>query len=312
VWRYAPRLALWKGIIGDSAWVVTATFFQGFLLYGDYLVLGLLLPTAVVGQYFFGYQFTQQISALMAINLIYVLMPVLSRLASDPPRQAQALLRTCRVSVMVLSMLSLGFAVVIDPLETLIWNNKWDAAVPLMQVFSLAAPLRIFTANIQTMLNARGQFKTVAWLSLLEGIVYMAAAGLAALAVGANLAPLAALIATAHVAFNLGLSVVYMRRWGIEAGAFLKAILPAWLAALLCAAATAAASRFALDGNSPLGSFFFNGLLFSVLYIGMMRAAYASHVADLMAIIPVRVARVLRRLIWLREAPATANNVADE
>lgn len=306
LWRESLGIDRWREMFSDSMWVIVASFFQGILLNGDYLVLGLLIPTELVGQYFFGYQLTHQISVLMAGNLIYVLIPVLSRLANEPDRQAKAMLRTFRISTLVLAPLSLVFAVTIAPVEEIAWQQKWAGVVPLMQVFAVVAPLRVFSSNVYSMLRARGKFRQVAWLNLLEGIVIMASAAFAVMIAGLNLTWIAVVIASCQAVFNIVLSLHFMHRWGIATADFWRAVVPGWSAAVLCAAVTLGLSTATMDGVHPIGLALANGLFFSVAYTIVMRAVYSEQIVELVAIIPSKLARPLRRILLLPDMPSQA------
>ena len=100
-WREPVRLNEWLSLLKDSKWVVFATTCRGLARNGDYLVLGLLLPKALVGLYFFGYQLTTQITFLIALNLRHVLFPVMTRLANEPDRQSKAIMRTIQMLMLV-------------------------------------------------------------------------------------------------------------------------------------------------------------------------------------------------------------------
>lgn len=305
LWREPPRFAIWAEMLKSSLWAVAALFFSTFLLYGDYLVLGFYLSKGVLGQYFFGYQLTTQIASLMSVNLQHVLLPVLSRLANDAVRQASALVRTLRVLILVMSPLSLAIAVAIQPLESLLWREKWAAAVPLMQIFAAAAPLRLFSTIMHAVLMSRGRFQLVAWLTLIEGLALMSTAWIAFELAGSNLTGLAAYIAVGQVAFNLALSLILMRSWGIATRECFSATLPGWLIAIIAAIVTLWVSPLAIDQSNRLLVIVFNLCLFSSLFIIAMRTCYSSHITELLSVIPRTMGEPLRRV--LRLAPQRSN-----
>jgi PST family polysaccharide transporter len=306
LWREPPNVRLWPGLFNSSAWVIAASFFSGLLLYGDYLVLGLLLNEGVVGQYFFGYQFTTQIATLMAVNLQYVLLPVLSRLANERARQAAALIRTIRVLILVVAPLSLALTVVIGPLEALVWRGKWAAAVPLMQVFAVVAPVRLFTTIMHAVLTSHGKFRIVAALTLVEGLVLMGAAWLAVMLAGPDLTGIALGIGTAQLLFSLTLTAVLTRRWGIRAAEFLQAFVPGWTIALAAAGVTLGLSSRIAEGLHPTAVIAVNLAIFGVLFIAAMRVLYASHFWELIAVTPRPLAGLLRRGLLLTGKPGAS------
>ena len=309
LWREPFGLAIWSEMLKSSLWAVIALFFSTFLLYGDYLVLGFYLSKGVLGQYFFGYQLTVQIASLMSVNLQQVLLPVLSRLANDVARQASALIRTLRVLILVMSPLSLAIAVTIQPLESILWREKWAAAVPLMQIFAAATPLRLLDAVLYAVLMSRGRFRLVAWLTLIEGLALMSTAWLAYGLAGSNLTGLAAYISTGQVAFNLALGLALMRSWGIASRELFSAILPGWLIAIIAAIVTLWISPLAIDQSNRVLVIAFNLCLFSSLFMIAMRTCYSSHITELLSVIPRTIGEPLRRALrlapqrWNAESP---------
>lgn len=303
LWRERPNVSIWPELLRSSLWVVAALFFSAFLLFGDYLVLGLYLSKGALGQYYFGYQLTTQISSLVAVNLQLVLLPVLSRLAGDVVRQAAALVRTFRALVLVVAPLSLALTVIIEPLEYLVWHQKWAGVVPLMQVFAIAAPLRLFSTILHAVLTSRGRFRIVAWLTLLEGIVLMTTAWLAVKLVGSNLTGIAIIIASSQVLFNLILGSVLMHHWGVKVREFFRALLPGWGVAVIAAGVTLGISPLFINEAHRIVMIVANLAIFSGIYLLAMRTCCSSHFAELLAIMPQTVAEPMRRCLWLKPQP---------
>lgn len=297
LWRKRPNLAAWPSLLESSAWVIAISVFSGFVLYGDYLVLGLLLERGTLGQYFFGCQLTMQVAALMSVNLQYVMLPVLSRMADDRSRQAAALVRTFRVLMLVMAPLSMALAVGIEPLESLIWKGKWSAVVPLMQILSFAAPVRLFTIILHATLMSQGQFRTTAFLTMLEGITFTTAAALGYTVGGSNLTVIGLTVAAAQIVYCIGLSVVLMRRWGVWASTFFRAFAPGWGLAMAAAGATIAISRAFFAELPPAVELALSVTLFYAAFVAAMRLLCASHFSELFAVAPKRLANTLRRLL---------------
>lgn len=299
LWNESPNIRAWPELLRSSIWVVITMFFSGFLLFGDYLVLGLYLSKSVVGQYFFGYQLTTQIAALMWVNLQYVLLPVLSRLASEPARQAAAFIRTVRVLMIVMSAMSLALVVVIEPLEFLVWKQKWAAVVPLMQIFAIAAPLRSLSTVLHAVVMSRGQFRMLAMLTLLEGLALVASAWLAVQLYGSNLTGLAAVIGSSQVLFAMIMGGVLVRAWGIDVRVYLQALLPNWALATASAAITLAICSVAGYHEYRVATAVINLGLFGLLYIAALRCFRAADLIELLAVAPRSAADPVRRVLLL-------------
>ena len=156
--------------------------FQGKLVArnGDYFVLGRMLLKAVVGPYFFAYLVTTQVTGLIALNLRHVLFPVMTRMVDHPARQAQAINRSIRLLTLVATPASMLVALAIGPLEQLIYRGEWAAAVPLVKIFALVAPILMLTDVSHAALLAKGRFRTSGLLTLAEAIWFTGSAWFAA------------------------------------------------------------------------------------------------------------------------------------
>jgi PST family polysaccharide transporter len=302
-WRKAAEVHLWPGLLGKSFWVVSMGASRGLARTGDYLVLPLLLSKAVVGPYYFGYQLTTQIVELLATNLQHVLFPALSRITNEPERQSRAILLTIRMLVFVAAPVSLGLAVTIGPLveilDSTIWRNKWSVAIPLMQIFAVAAPLRMFSDIVTASLSAQGNFRGSATLMLAEGIWLMASAGLAVAIFGADITGIALVVAVAQAIFSMSASVFILRRFDIGAGAFFGAFAGTWLTSVAAAALAAGAIHLLAGDAAPIVRLATGAAVFTVAFIAMARILLRGNVDELIRVAPRRAAKVLQRVLLL-------------
>ena len=91
----------------------------------------------MVGAYFFAFRLAIQPVQLLAGNLSNVLFPILAQLRGDPARQGEAALKASRVLSYVVMPYCFLQAAVAKPLLTLVFADKWLAAIPLMQILSI-------------------------------------------------------------------------------------------------------------------------------------------------------------------------------
>lgn len=308
-WQRSPDLAEWRGLAGNSFWVVGTAMARGLARTGDYLVLGLLAPDALVGKYYFGYQITTQIVELLATNLQHVLFPALSRLANEPERLSRAIVRTIRMLVFVAAPASLGLAVIVRPmvefLDAIIWNHKWASAIPLMQVFAVAAPVRMFSDVLTASLSARGEFRRSAILTFAEGLWLMSSAAAAFALAGDNMAQLAALIAASQVVFSVGASALTLRQFGIGLRAFFGAFVPSWLVSLGAAAFAFGALAVLPVETGNLAKIAIGGAAFTASFLVLARTLLRHDLDELTRVMPGPVGRIIHRALLLPR-PATA------
>lgn len=308
-WRRSPDVREWSGLLGNSLWVVGTAVSRGLSRTGDYLVLGKLAPDALVGKYFFGYQITTQIVELLATNLQHVLFPALSRLANEPERQSRAILRTVRMLVFVAAPVSLGLAVTVRPLVELldawIWNHKWSSAIPLMQIFAAAAPVRMFSDLLTASFSSRGEFRRSALITLGEGFWLMASAAIAYASVGDNLTGLACIIAVGQIGFSVGISAVMLRQFGIQPVSFFRAFLPSWLVSLVAACIAAFAVGVLPVGVDNLAKLMVAGASVFFAFMAMARLFLRHDLEELIRVMPGPVGRLIQRALLLSR-PAAA------
>ena len=301
-WRTKLQFRLWAEILGSSFWVMAGAFFRGLARNCDYLVLGLLVSKATLGQYFFGYQLTVQIALLMATNIQYVLFPVMSRLANEPARQAKAIVRTIRLMVLVAAPLSLIVATTIESIEAIFWQEKWAMAVPLMKIFAIAAPIRLLPEIVHAAMTSRGQFGKSALLVLAEGALLMFSAWLAVALFGSNLTQIALLIAASQVAFSIILTLVILRGYGVQPTNVLGAFLPIWSTSIAVAATTIAVSELYLADTSLTVRLLLEIGLFSLQFLVLVRCFFAGQLDELASVIPRPLEGVVRRVFFLNQS----------
>lgn len=301
-WEGGWQLSLWPSILGNSLWVMLAAFARGLARNGDYLVLGLLVLPGLVGQYFFGYQLTAQFAILMASNVQFVLFPVLSRLASDPDRQARAIVKTIRLMMLVSGPVCLLVAVNIEALEAVLWDKKWAMAVPLMQIFSIVAPIRLVPDIVHAAITSRGEFRRSAVLFLLEGVVLMLSVWLAVGISGADITDIALIVAASQTLFSLGLTIVVLSNFGISATPIVSALLPAWLCSMAAALLAARIGYVVATNDQYFVLIAINSVIFFTTFMLFMRLFFARHLAELAGVIPHPWDTFLRRSLLLTSA----------
>ncbi|QEG34700.1 oligosaccharide flippase family protein [Bythopirellula goksoeyrii] len=285
-WKGGWQLHLWPSILGNSTWAMLSAFARGLARNGDYIVLGLLVSPSLVGQYFFGYQLTAQFAILMASNVQFVLFPVLSHLATDPGRQSRAIIKTIRVMMLVSCPICLLVAINIEVLEAVLWDKKWSMAVPLMQIFSIVAPIRLIPDIVHAAITSRGEFRRSANLFLLEGAFLMLSVWLAASITGANITGIALIVATLQTGFSLALTMIVLSNFKISISLIVKALMPAWLCSMGAALITVKIGNAITTDGQYFVLLAANTAIFCALFLLFMRLFFSRRLAELAGIIP--------------------------
>lgn len=298
-WLHPPRFTIWPAILGDAYWVVAATVCKGIARNGDYLVLGRMLPKAIVGPYFFAYMMTTQITGLVALNLRHVLFPVMTKMVGDPARQAGVIVRTIRLLILVAAPASMLIVVIIRPVEALIWHEKWVVAVPLMQIFALVSPFLIFTDISHAALTALGRFRLSALLTLVEAIWMIGAAWLAATISGNNITGVAIWIFGLQIAYALAVNALILSTFGITVRQYLASFLPQWLVALATTGITLLMSGLLPVDIGPIVTIIALAVTYFVVFALLARRLLRSEIQQLMGVAPRPLAAAVQRCLRL-------------
>lgn len=172
--RWPPNRPLtWPSICGifqDSRWVMLTALASALTINGDYLAISLLQSKELLGVYFFGYQLSLALVALVTSSLDTVMMPTFSSLGHETSRQTDLFVRGTRLLAVVSTFACFGLALAAPAAIHGLWGGKWDEAIPVVQILSLAMPVRLMIPLCRAMLEARGQWRLVSVLSISDGI----------------------------------------------------------------------------------------------------------------------------------------------
>ena len=158
-----------RGIFQDSRWVMITALASELTINGDYLAISLIQSKELLGVYFFGYQLSLALVALVTSSLDTVMMPTFSALGGDPSRQTELFMRGTRLLAVASTFACFGLALAAPALIHALWAGKWDEAIPVVQILSLAMPVRLIIPLCRAMLEARGQWRLVSTLSICDG-----------------------------------------------------------------------------------------------------------------------------------------------
>jgi O-antigen/teichoic acid export membrane protein len=169
-----PRVRRWKYLIRDSATLLAANAVDLLTWQGDYVLLGLLHPTEVVGLYFFAFNLSLQTMQLFTANLTGVLFPALSSLQQEPRRQTLAFLSAARLLAIVAVPLCLLQIPLASPAVRLLFPQKWLAAIPVLQILSVGMAMRVVASPAGSLLQAQGRFRLILLTNILNATLFLA------------------------------------------------------------------------------------------------------------------------------------------
>ena len=155
---YRPRLSLraWRRLIGFSAWSWGLSIASLLQTRSDTIILGGYLNPAAVGVYSVG----GEVGSLPTSELMEPISRVLYAGFSSARRTgggvASAYIRAISLLVLLTLPASAGLALIARPMMHLVFGSRWDAAVPLVQLFAFIGMFRTSGAVSAVLLTAEG------------------------------------------------------------------------------------------------------------------------------------------------------------
>ena len=134
---FRPRRRFVMPLLHQFRWLITGAIMTSLFNQGDYMVAEFLVETAVLGTYFFGYQLAVQPGRLFTTTVLNILVPVVKRLSHDKVRLAAVLRRLLSTGGFAIAAVNLSMLAIIEPLEHLVWAEKWSDTIFTVQVLSV-------------------------------------------------------------------------------------------------------------------------------------------------------------------------------
>jgi O-antigen/teichoic acid export membrane protein len=155
------------------------------------VLIGYLLGPVAVGLYAVSWRILEILWLTVVLPLSEVALPVFSRLQGDRERFGELLYSVRQLSAMVALPVFVGVALVAPELLPALLGHKWQAAIPVVQLFALqGVSIAIVTITRGTVLQALGRWDLALGVSLLAtaltvaGIMLGSARGLVGVAAG--------------------------------------------------------------------------------------------------------------------------------
>jgi PST family polysaccharide transporter len=244
-----PELRLWKQLIGPLSMLMAVSLSNTLVSQADYMSLGLFHSAEIVGVYFFAFGIALQTLRLVAGSVSSVMLPALSRLQGNREHQVQVAMKTMRVMACVSIPALLFQAAVARPVLNVLFQHKWDAAVPIVQILSIGLALDAMNWVGGSLLQAQGNFRRYLTLSVTTSLTFLLVVLITAYyyaAVG-----VATAVAINYLVLGPVFLVLAMAPSGIRASELLRL----YLRPILIGAATAGVATLAghiVRGNSAM------------------------------------------------------------
>ena len=120
------------------------------------VLLGVFLPSSLVGLYFVANRLIASLSMLTFMSVNELCLPVLARLRTDRGRFDEAVYGTVRVTSLICLPAFVGLALVADPLVPLLFGERWSGAVGPLRLLAGLGIVPAWTAIAAQTLVAAG------------------------------------------------------------------------------------------------------------------------------------------------------------
>ncbi len=297
LWSRACEPRLWGALFGRAKWVMLGTFATGVWNMGNYFLVGLIVPAAVVGVYAWSNQLVMQIGFFMWANVNQVLFPAFARLGAEPERKRHAVLRAMRTVLFFAAPACALLGPLFPSIEAFLWQGKWAGATTSVRVIAaLYAPTCLLPVSLAVQ-HARGEFRAWALMVLGMALAMMAAGGAGAMISGTP----AGIAAWSGVAMGLVCfvhAIVVLRPLRIGWTHVLSAVIGPSLVALAASAAAMGADH-ALREEQPVLRGIAVGACFAVTFGALARVFLPVQVRESVAVFPAAARASIRRVLFL-------------
>ncbi len=167
---------LWPALAWPLAFAVMNSIRADIL----FLLVGLMVPAAVLGTFYFAYQLANQPTMFIGSALQNVLAPLTARDRGDPDAERRTIERTLATSMLLVPVTTMAAASFFPPAERLLWAGKWASADASLYWLCAAATYSTVALLLAGALLGLQRFKVTAGF---EGIKMAGALG-GALAAG--------------------------------------------------------------------------------------------------------------------------------
>jgi O-antigen/teichoic acid export membrane protein len=179
--RLRPCFRRWGYVLRDSRYFFFTSLFGTFLNQGDYLLTGLFFTTDQLGVYYFAFNLSTQTAQLVSTNLTMVLLPSFAKLDREPKRQRAAYLRICSMIALVGVVLCIIQALMAGPLLHLVFHEKWDDAIPLVQILTVGMVFLLPSSPGMPLLQSQGRYRKVMLWTAIVASAFLTSVGLGTL-----------------------------------------------------------------------------------------------------------------------------------
>lgn len=155
---YRPGIATasWRKLVAFSGWLSANNLITTLSMRIDVFLVNAFLGPKVVGAYHVGSEVGQMPHTQLTAPVMAVLFPSLASFGNDHARMASAYLKGLSGLIAVGLPVSVGLALVAEEFVPVVFGQKWDQAIPVLQVISSIMAAHLVTSGFESVAMAKG------------------------------------------------------------------------------------------------------------------------------------------------------------
>jgi len=222
-----------KDIFSFGAYT-TGTSLSNYLMGNlDYLLIGKLLGSVVLGYYSFAFIITNTVRDQIVTIINKVAYPIYASMQDNKKDMLDLFLKIVALNNLVVYPVILGIFLFFEFLIPIFFGHKWDNAIPLVKILSVAVLIQMLNNSHTMLFRAAGAVRVEFGLQLLKTICfYIPLISLGAYYHGAQGAAIGFTIA---IFFGIVVSFYFMNKlFGLRIKQTIKALKASLLMLLIC------------------------------------------------------------------------------
>jgi len=144
-------------LIGYGKWVTASSILGYALMQGDKLIVGRFMGTASLGFYQIAFTISNLPATAISMVLAGVMFPAYASVQDNLPRLARMYLRSLRVTTLLSVPVSVLIAVLAETMVPVLLGEKWNPAIPVIQVLAIFGLLRSIGTTTGSFFLATGK-----------------------------------------------------------------------------------------------------------------------------------------------------------
>lgn len=134
----------------------------------DYLIVGRFLGATALGIYTIAFRIPEFLILQFCQIAAQVVFPMYAKLRDDLVQAQQSFLLTTRYTALLTVPMSLGIALVAEPLVLTVFSAKWGEAIPVMQAIAIYTLFLSLGYNVGDLYKAQGKMSILTQLALVR------------------------------------------------------------------------------------------------------------------------------------------------